>query len=318
MTERSPVPLVGVGASAGGVEALSRFVAHLPADLPAAVLVVLHMLPEGHSVLASILDRAGPLPAHAARDGAPLVAGEIIVACPDCHLMVEDGTVRTARGPRENGHRPAIDPLLRSLALHAGPAAIAVILSGTRDDGTLGAGAVKAAGGHVFVQEPTDALYPDMPESVLRAVAVDGQGTAPELAARVAEALGSSPTPVEELVAMPQSHEPGESGASGLMCPDCGGAIWADTPAGVSSFNCHTGHRYSADSLLDEQGSATETALWVAIRHLEERAVLLRRMAASVAERGPVGARRFSAAADESKRHADTIRELVVAGQAEP
>src|SRR3712207_2095539 len=153
--------LIGVGASAGGVEALTTLVRNLPADLPAAVFVVLHVSPSGTSALAQILHRAGPLPAHAATDGAPIEAGRIYVAPPDRHLLVEDGAVRLTSGPRENGHRPAIDPLFRSLALY-GERAIGVILSGTRDDGTQGLLRIKAAGGRVLAQDPEEALYDAM------------------------------------------------------------------------------------------------------------------------------------------------------------
>lgn len=327
MADRSSLRLVAVGASAGGVEALSRFVAHLPGDLPAAVLVVLHVLPDGHSVLPTILDRAGPLPATTAEDGKTLSAGQVIVALPDCHLVVEDGVACNVRGARENGHRPAVDPLLRSVAAEAGRDAIAVVLSGTRDDGAAGAAAVKAAGGLVFVQAPTDALYSSMPASVLRAVEVDGQGSAAEVAALVVAALTRSPSPREvgpgvdpsrRVDAAAPGHDVEDTRASGLTCPDCGGAIWVDGEAGATSFNCHTGHRFSDQSMVAGQRSATEAALWVAIRHLEERAGLMRRMATSIGERGPVGAQRFAAAAAESEQHATIIRELVAGGEAMP
>lgn len=318
MADRSSLRLVAVGASAGGVEALSRFVAHLPGDLPAAVLVVLHVLPDGHSVLPTILDRAGPLPATTAEDGKPVRAGQVIVALPDCHLVVENGIAHNVRGPRENGHRPAVDPLLRSVAVEAGPDAIAVVLSGTRDDGAAGARTVKTAGGLVFVQDPTDALYPSMPASVLRAVDVDGQGSAAEVAALVAAALAASRVPGEVAPAVAPGHDVEDMDASGLTCPDCGGAIWVDGEAGAPSFNCHTGHRYSDQTMVAGQRSATEAALWVAVRHLEERAGLMRRMATSIGARGPVGAQRFAAAAAESAQHANVIRELVVGGEAMP
>src|SRR5881394_2170103 len=93
--------VIVVGASAGGVEALQVLAAGLPADLPAAVLVVLHMPAESPSYLPAILGRVGPLPVEHAAAGRPVEAGRIYTAVPDRHLLVEGGRVRLTRGPRE-------------------------------------------------------------------------------------------------------------------------------------------------------------------------------------------------------------------------
>lgn len=145
---------VAVGASAGGVEALTHFVGGLTPDLPYAVFVVLHMPPNAPSVLAKILDRSGPLPAETAVDGAPIEAGRVYVCAPDHHLLVSDGHVVLSRGPTESGHRPAINALFRSVALSFGPRAIGVLLSGVLDDGVLGAAAIRSRGGTTVVQTP--------------------------------------------------------------------------------------------------------------------------------------------------------------------
>lgn len=162
--------VVGIGASAGGVEALIELTAHLPSDLRAAVLVVLHVPAGAPTVLPRILARQAALPVALARDGAPLLDGHVLIAAPGRHLLVADGRIRLDRGPLESGMRPAVDPLLRSLASAYGSRATAVVLSGALDDGAAGAHAVAAAGGTVLVQDPAEAIVSSMPESALRAV----------------------------------------------------------------------------------------------------------------------------------------------------
>ena len=169
--------LIVIGASAGGVEAISKLVAGLPANLSAAVCVVVHLRPYSESHLARVLERAGPLPVVAAKQDMPLRQGTIYVAVPDMHLLVHrnggEPTLRLVRGPRENRSRPAVDPLFRSAALAFGPRVIGVVLSGALDDGTAGLWTVKDRGGLAVVQDPDDAAVPSMPASALAEVEVD-------------------------------------------------------------------------------------------------------------------------------------------------
>lgn len=317
-----PRNVVVVGASAGGVEALTDFVAALPAGLPAAVLVVLHVSPGGTSVLPGILDRAGALPAAPAGDGEALEEGRVYVGVPDRHLVLEDGVLRAPRGPRENGHRPAVDPLFRSAAQAYGPSCIAVVLSGSRDDGTAGAAAVRTAGGRVFVQDPGHALYPSMPESVIARVGVDGMAPPAGLAGLVAAGMrpGAEAAPMSGGNGQGGAtrHDAGEPGASGLTCPECGGAIYLDTVDRVITLNCHTGHAYSPASFAAEQERTLEMALWSAVRQLEERAALLRRLADRITPGGTPVTRRFEAGADEATEQATSIRTLIATRATEP
>jgi two-component system, chemotaxis family, protein-glutamate methylesterase/glutaminase len=170
MTQRD---VVVVGASAGGIEALTTLVRGVPADLPAAVLVVIHIWPYAKSSLPQLLSRAGALPAAHARDGEPIEHGHIYVAPPDHHLLIRDGRIELTRGPRENDTRPAVDPLFRSAAHAYGKRVIGVILSGALYDGTIGLMAVKARGGVAIVQDPEDAAVGGMPRSALKHVAAD-------------------------------------------------------------------------------------------------------------------------------------------------
>jgi hypothetical protein len=156
--------LVVIGASAGGVGALRQLASALPADLPASVLIVLHVGAH-ESILPQLIAADCALPVSHAVDGEALRAGTIRIAPPDRHLMVADGRLRLTRGPKENFARPAIDPLFRSAALDFGPKVIGVILTGMLDDGTAGLQAVKAGGGIAIVQDPADAHEPSMPAS---------------------------------------------------------------------------------------------------------------------------------------------------------
>jgi two-component system, chemotaxis family, protein-glutamate methylesterase/glutaminase len=156
-----------VGASAGGVEALTRLVRTLPARFPGTLFVVLHLPAESPSLLPSILTRSGSLKASHPQDGERIAPGQIYVAPPDHHLLVESGYMRVVRGPKENRHRPALDPLFRSAARSYGPRVVGIVLSGMLDDGTAGLMAIKRCGGLAIVQNPAEALYPSMPQSTL-------------------------------------------------------------------------------------------------------------------------------------------------------
>jgi two-component system, chemotaxis family, protein-glutamate methylesterase/glutaminase len=165
--------IIAIGTSAGGVEALIQLVRSLPADLPAAVFVVLHVAPEGPSMLPEILGRNTSLPVRHAVDGERVSMSRIYVAPPNNHLLVVKGQLRVIHGPKENLHRPAIDPLFRSVALEYGPRTVGVILTGARDDGTAGMSAIKGRGGLTVIQDPKEASYPSMPFNVQRQVQTD-------------------------------------------------------------------------------------------------------------------------------------------------
>jgi len=198
--------IVVIGASAGGVEALAALVRRLPSDLPAAMFVVLHLSPEHKSVLPQILSSAGPLAAKHARNGETILPNRIYVARPDHHLLVHEDHVRVVRGPRENGHRPAIDPLFRTAAYTFGARVIGIVLSGALDDGTAGLAAIKGQGGLAIVQDPDDALVDAMPRSALENVDVDhvlsitelGK-VLPRLVGESVEAVGAARSAVPEV-----------------------------------------------------------------------------------------------------------------------
>jgi two-component system chemotaxis response regulator CheB len=306
---RDVTTVIGVGASAGGVDALIRIVRTLPAELSAAICVVLHLPATGRSLLAPILDRQTELAASVPSDGEPLRAGRLYVAPPDRHLTVGAGRLALGRGPKENGVRPAVDPLLRSLASAYGEHSVAVILSGALGDGSLGALAVKRAGGKVLVQDPEDATVPSMPESALAVVGdVDEVLTSEQIGPALQRLAGSAP-PIREELVMTGGDEARPSGPpSGFTCPECHGPLWETSEGDLVRYRCRVGHAYSEDSMMLEQGSAVEAALWSALEALEERAEFLNRMAARHRERRPQLHHRFAGAAEDALERALLIR----------
>jgi two-component system, chemotaxis family, protein-glutamate methylesterase/glutaminase len=277
--------LVVVGASAGGLSALTALLAGLDPSLPAGIGVVVHQ-PEGRtSVLADILDRAGPLPAVLAQDGQPIEAGRVHVAQAGFHLLCEGPRLRLRRGLLEHGFRPAIDPLFRTAASSFGPSTLALVLSGSLDDGSQGAQAVRLAGGRVAVQDPADAAYPDMPAHAIRAVgAIDVDAVVPadrlaqavtglvgELVDAVHDEAGTVRDPsVPDVDAGPTDEEHQE-----LTCPSCSGPLHEEFPG--DRFRCRIGHGFALETLAAAHAHRVEAGLWTAVRLLEERTTLLRR-----------------------------------------
>ncbi|MCP2303027.1 chemotaxis protein CheB [Actinokineospora globicatena] len=321
--------LVVVGASAGGVEALTRLAAGLPSDFPAAIVVVLHLPPRGSSALAAILDRAGPLRAMPVRHGQLLTHGTIHVAPPDHHTLVMADALALSHGPTESGHRPAVDALFRSAAVSRGPAVTGVQLSGVLDDGVAGLVAIADRGGRVVVQHPDDALFPAMPRSALRVVAADHVAPVAELPGLlgqlVRERVDASVVPAASRLMRMENEIAalGESGldpdryvlgpASGYSCPDCQGSL-AEVQD-LARYRCRTGHSWTAEALLAAQGSEWERALWTALRLLEETACLASRMADTARARGSDAvADRHQRRAEESITAAATLREHLTSG----
>jgi two-component system chemotaxis response regulator CheB len=304
--------LIVIGASAGGVEALQEVVKNLPPEFPAAVLVVLHVASAATSVLPQILARKGPLPAAFAEDGDELRPGQIYVAPSDHHMLVADGRIRLTRGPRENGHRPAIDPLFRSAARWAGGRCIGVILSGLLDDGAEGLRFIKASGGGAVVQDPADAHYPNMPEAALSLTPVDHVARADRMAealcALIEDPVHRMPAHNRPALAYKERHVEGPP--SGLTCPECGGALWERDEGPNVRYACHVGHAYSVESLLEEQGRSLETTLWSAVRALEERAEMHRRLAKRTSG---ARSRRHEDRANEAAQHAADLRRILAA-----
>jgi len=320
--------IVVVGASAGGVDALRRFFRALPADLPAAVLVVLHIPAHTPSQLDRVLSGVTELPVGVAEDGEPLENGRVYVASADRHLMLTPGGIRLSRGPKEGRVRPSVDVLFRSAALAFGPRVVGVLLSGAMDDGTAGLWAIKDSQGIALVQDPAQAVHGSMPQSAIDQVAVDLVGTAEALAARVAALAATSAPParasafdgqraLENAIAME-----GNALKAGVMhlgkvsdytCPDCHGVLVQIKEGPITRFRCHTGHAFSLKALLAEVGNAIDNGLWDTLRAVEERVMLLRQMETLAREAGAsADAERCRAQAEASEQRLQPIRELVL------
>lgn len=314
---RPPVRVIAMGASAGGVEALSTAVSKFPADTPAAVVVVLHVPAGGYSVLPAILSRAGPLPARHAKDGDPLREGEILVAPPDYQMTVGGDAVVLERGPRENGFRPSIDVLFRSVAQQLGPSGAGVVLSGILDDGAAGLAAIKQSGGFTVVQEPGDATFPDMPAAAIKET--DPQAICP--AAEVAECLRPwlegmlrqlpCPDP-EATVSATQPEDDVEAALTEFTCPECGGTLWHRGELGTSTYRCRVGHGFSSRTLLVGKQEALEAALWAATVALQERKDLLGRIRRRLAMTGRTrNLERYDIEIDEAERRTRLVRDVL-------
>jgi two-component system, chemotaxis family, protein-glutamate methylesterase/glutaminase len=295
--------IIVIGASAGGMEALEKLVRGLPDDLPAAVFVVWHLPPGVKSVLPAVLQRVGRLPAENPEDGDPIVPGRIYVAPNDHHMLLEQGYIRVAKGPKENRFRPAVDPLFRSAAYVYGPRVIGVVLTGALDDGTAGLWTIKLRGGTAVVQDPADALHRSMPLSALEAVDVDHKLPVTEIGALLGRLVTEPAAPVP-LVDQGEQHKTRNEiriaeGANAMeenvmdagelsvfTCPECHGVLTALQEGRIIRFRCHTGHALSAQSLLESTSEQVEERIWDAVRALDETVMLLTKLGEQFAKSG--------------------------------
>lgn len=320
--------IIAIGGSTGALDALKRIFADLPARLPAAVFVVMHIASNGGDMLADILDAAGPMVVKTATEGDPIENGHAYVAPAGHHLLVGDGTVQLGQGPRENMVRPAVDPLFRSAALSYGPRVIAVVLSGMLDDGAAGLAAVKRCGGLTLVQDPADAQADEMPLAALDAGTVDYRAPASKLArvlAQLTKEPAPPPVPVPGDIALEVQIAAGRPSTTEMIaqiavpvplsCPSCSGVLSEIAEPSRLRFRCQIGHGYTADALGKEQEAAIAEAVGVALRVLEERHTLLVKMAADAKRRRQDGsAQQYKERAADYRRQADTIRKAAMDG----
>jgi two-component system chemotaxis response regulator CheB len=323
--------IIVVGGSSGALQAL-EFISDLPPDFQAAIFVVLHVAPQGPSLLPKIIGGYSPLPVEHARDGEAIEAGRIYVAPPDHHLILTRDLVRVVRGPKENRHRPSVDVLFRSAAEAYGPRVMAVVLSGLLNDGSAGLNAVRSRGGVAIIQDPKDAQFPDMPRNALDAAGADYCVARSELAAVLTKtATGKAAkqqlkvftettrkTSIAEAAMDPFQQEKKDGKPSVFGCPECGGVLWELEDDKMLRFRCRVGHALTAESLLSAQSDTLEEALWSALRALEEKAELSRRLMEHSIDRNYVSAEKiFEQQAKKAEEQATVIRQLLTTKQTE-
>jgi two-component system, chemotaxis family, protein-glutamate methylesterase/glutaminase len=326
--------IIVIGASAGGVEALSKLCSAFPTGFRGSIFVVLHTTAAGESRLPQILSRRGQLTAVHPEPDTEIKPGVIYVARPNRHLIIQDGKVSTTIGPRENGYRPSINALFESAAWGFGERVAGVILSGSLDDGTLGLLTIKQFGGAALVQSPEESLFTGMPASALERVDVDFCGTVSEIAdwlikhARTGTevqttGMTGSKIPNPDEFANP-GHDASRKGAhatvvAGFTCPDCGGVLQESSTGDYLHYRCHVGHEVSEKSLLQFQAEQVETAIWVALRTLEERIELSNRVKERAQERGNHHVvNHFRRQNEEAERNAELLRRVLSGNGPEP
>lgn len=315
--------IIAIGGSVGAVEAVRQICRELPGDFAPAIAIVIHIGNRGNNLIAGIFDQGSPLPVSTAVDGQPFRHGHIYVAPADHHLLVLGDVLRLGNGPRENLARPALDPLFRSVGMSYGPRSVGVVLTGMLNDGTAGLSDLRRCGGLAVVQNPADAEASEMPQSALDALEVDYRaplrdipGTLVELCRLPAGPPREVPPDIRLEVDIALGHGTPQQLAeiadyAGISCPACGGAL-SQMRQRPLRFRCQVGHAYTAEALEGVTEGSVDEALRVALRIVEERGTLNRKMADEARRQG----RRAAAAshdrrASETTHHADALRRAI-------
>lgn len=324
--------IVVIGTSSGGLKALSAVLSELSPGIAAAIFVVQHLAADRESQLPKLLGDVTKLPVSSPRDNEAFSTGHVYVASPDHHLLLSDDRVRVMRGPQENRYRPSIDALFRSAARSHGSRVVGMVLSGQLDDGTVGLQTIRQRGGITVVQDPGEAEYPSMPRTALRYVKVDhivpiaeAGALLARLVAEPAAAQQDFPTTpaieiesniAEQTMNTRQFLENVERiELTSYTCPDCNGSIWQIGDEEPLKLRCHVGHSFTGEVFSAEQAQNIETALWSAIRIMEEKVTFSRQLANRKRKQNLIGeAVAYEDEADAIDREVLKIRDLIVCG----
>jgi len=335
--------IIVIGGSAGSFDSIKTIVGVLPSDFPASIFMVVHMSADFPSMLPKLLSQSGPLPVTSPADQERILPGHIYVARPDHHLTIEGGRVRVQRGPRENRHRPAIDPLFRTAAREYGSRVIGIVLSGLQDDGSAGLYAVKQRGGIAMVQDPAESAWNQMPQRALSYASPHYVLRTREIAPSLIQLVTATETAMPKQttkrkknsgdnqkkrttgsIAMEQPDDnieaaypqEGDGTPSVFACPECHGVLWELKDRDIVRFRCRVGHSFGAESLNGELSMGSEAALWAAVRALEEKGAMQRRMAEGMGRQSNMSKRLLDqSAADDA--NARLIRDMIFRRDAE-
>jgi two-component system chemotaxis response regulator CheB len=304
--------IVVMGASSGGVEPLCTIIRALPSDLRAAVFVVMHVGPE--SQLAEVLKSCGSLKACNPRENEEIAYGHVYVAPANMHMRIDRGRILLDRGPRENRHRPAIDPLFRSAARFYRSRVIGIILSGALDDGVAGLFAVKERGGISIVQAPEDAKVESMPRQALLNVEVDHCCASAKIGKLVKHLVGERRATEPPMPRIGEegdvSVEPSTCRRIPFSCPECNGPLFETRSGKLSRIECEIGHAFSPESFTKAHTEALERALWTSVRALRERAGIDRRLAEARRNNGQPDKNLLESAA-QAEADIELLREII-------
>ncbi|MGZ5190739.1 MAG: chemotaxis protein CheB [Flavisolibacter sp.] len=319
--------IVVIGASAGGLNALCEMVAYFGNGLNTAYCIVLHLSRKGiGDFIVHRLSQVTSLPCSLAKDNEAIEVNHVYVARPNQHMLVKEDRIMLGAGPEENRWRPSIDVLFRSAAASYSSNTIGIILSGFLDDGTSGMWAIKRSGGTCIVQDPDQAEYPDMPMSVMNNMEVDYVLSLVDIGPAIATIIESStgdkkPVP-KDVIAESKIAETTAVGIddvrklnveqSVFACPDCGGGLWETQNDIIKRYRCHIGHAYSERDLVLKQSETAGATLWVALRMMEERKQLLKKVETNWKNRGYASmSTSYIEKQDELEVHINKLKEIL-------
>ena len=314
--------VLAIGTSAGGVEALLFLAGRFPRNFPASILITIHLPSYYRSNLDLVLSNSGPLLATFARDGESLERSRIYIAPPERHLIVDGNRLWLGNGPRENRARPTIDPMLRSTAVCCCARTIGVILTGALGDGAAGLSALSQCSGLTVVQDPADAMFQEMPATALGRVKPDHVvplSAMPALLEKLVKEPAAQAKPVPWNVkyeveiakgrAMTMEDMDRMGRRSVLTCPDCGGTMWEVEDANLVRYRYHVGHPYTSELMGIALDETLRRTLATALRTLDERVALARKLSTDARQRGHAQlAGSWATEAEEFEQQANSIR----------